>query len=422
MKIALPFAASLCVWLTILGCADAVRESGGGNWIAEQDTIGDTVVVRTISGSVGLGKYVLERELTIGVLEGPEEYVLGNVSMLAVGPEGDIYAYDAQVPVLRKYDHEGRFITTIGREGGGPGEYQRATGLRVTPDGTVKLWDPRGPRLSSFSPEGEFLGGVRVESRGLSVSQSLFVDTLGNAYVFTSVSPPTPGPPGTAPGGLIWLGPDGEVRDTLFEPDLGYEVPLVQETVRRGTSVLIGTWRVPFTPPAYWTFSPHGYYVAGIGGRYAVSLFRVDEMVLRIERDIAPVPVHPEEAVAWREAIVASVRQVSTGWRWNGPDISDTKPAFRELEVGLDGRIWVRLHQQAERQEPVDSEEPDPERVWPEPTVYDMFEPDGRYLGAVSVPRETTIHVMRGDYVWGITRDSLDVQYIERFRLVAGTR
>ena len=39
----------------------------------------------------------------------------------------------------------------------------------------------------------------------------------------------------------------------------------------------------------------------------------------------------------------------------------------------------------------------------------------------VYVPRETTISVMRGDYVWGVTRDSLDVQYIERFRLTGNS-
>jgi hypothetical protein len=88
----------------------------------------------------------------------------------------------------------------------------------------------------------------------------------------------------------------------------------------------------------------------------------------------------------------------------------------------MDGRIWVNLYQPAERREPVDSEELRPQEEWPEPTVYDVFEPDGRYLGAVRVPRETTIHVMRGDYVWGVTRDSLDVQYIERFKLVGSTR
>ena len=408
--------------MTLLGCGDAVRDSSGGAWIAQHDTIGDTVIVRTISGSVGLGEYVLEREVTIGVLEGPEEYIIGNVRMLAVGPQGDIYAYDSQVPALRKYDRDGRFLVTVGREGGGPGEYRSATGLVVMPDGTVKLWDPEGPRLSSFSPEGEYLDGRRVESYGFYGYRSLFADTLGNFYVQLHIVEATDDAQRTVGRGLLKLGPDGEVVDSLLEPDLGYEPPQLEGMFRTADITNLFAEPIPFMPGPSWTFSPHGHFVAGVGGSYAVSLLRTDGRALRIERQLTPVPVDRDEKAAWRESVYNRMRRGNPGWRWDGPDIPNSKPAFHGLRVGMDGRIWVQLYQKAERREPVDSEEPNPREEWPEPTVYDMFEPDGRYLGALHVPRETTIHVMRGDYAWGITRDSLDVQYIERFRLVEGTR
>jgi hypothetical protein len=196
-------------------------------------------------------------------------------------------------------------------------------------------------------------------------------------------------------------------------------------TVTSGTAVARTIMSIPFAPGPVWAFSPHGYYAAGVGDRYAVTLFRSGEPVLRIEREVDPVPVDPDEKAAWKESITANMRRMSPGWRWDGPAIPDTKAAFRQLEVGLDGRIWVLRYQRAERREVGAEEEdrrPSPRRDWPEPTVYDVFEPDGRYLGAVRVPRETTVHVMRGDYLWGVTRDSLDVQYIERFKLVGRTR
>jgi hypothetical protein len=334
-------------------------------------------------------------------------------------------AYDAQVPVLRKYDREGRFITTIGREGGGPGEYQQATGLAISHDGTVKLWDARARRLSSFSPEGEFFAGQRVEARGFSSSRSLFVDTLGNTYVYMSFRSPREAITDRTMRGLVKLDPDGQVVDTLFEPDMGFEPQQLELTITTGTSVATTIMSIPFAPRSVWAFSPHGHYVAGVGDRYAVSLIRSGEPVLRIEREVAPVPVDPDEKAAHSEAITANMRRMRPGWRWDGPAIPDTKAAFRQLDVGLDGRIWVWRYQRAERQEVGAEEEdrrPNPRRDWPEPTVYDVFEPDGRYLGAVRIPRETRVFVRWGDYVWGITRDSLDVQYIERFRLVAGTR
>ena len=397
--------------IVVLACGDASRGPGGGTWVAERDTIGDTVVVRTISGSVGLGEYRLERELTIGVLEGPDEYILGTVDMLAVGPQGDIYAYDAQVPVIRKYDREGRFVATIGREGGGPGEYQRARGMVALPDGTVRIWDASGPRLISFSSEGDYLGDLRVGSYRSFAGRSLFSDTLGNLYAGIRFVETGKGRQRSGGAGLLKLSSSGEVVDRLYEPDFGYEPPRIEESLTTGTTTTVLLLRIPFTPEPTWTFSPHGYLVAGVGDRYAVSLFRTDAPVLRLEREVDAVAVDPDEKAAWHESIADG------GGRWDGPDIPNTKPAYRQLAVGMDGRIWVRLYQRAERREPVDSERPNPRRDWPEPTVYDVLEPDGRYLGAVHVPRETTISVMRGDYVWGVTRDSLDVQYIERFRL-----
>jgi hypothetical protein len=423
MKIVLPFAASLCVWLTILGCGDAVRDVSSGTWIAEHDTIGDTVVVRTISGSVGFAEYALERELRIGVIDGPDEYTFGNVSVRDVDRDGNIYAYDSQIPLLRKYDREGRFVATFGREGGGPGEYRGVSGLAVAPDGTLKLWDRRSFRLSSFARDGEFLRAHRIVSNARFGSPPLFVDTLGKTYVGTLLFEGS-GFGRTGGRGLLQIGTDGQVVDTLREPDWGYERPTVELTVGSGSSLTRTIQRIPFYPSPLFTFSPHGYYVTGLGDRYAVSLVGVDGRVVRIERRIEPVPVLPEEKSDWRESITMSMRRARSDWRWRGPPIPDTKPAFRQIRVGRDGRIWVLLYQPAERQDIAapDGQPVNPGRVWVEPVVFDVFEPDGRYLGAVRVPRETNIQVARGDYVWGITRDSLDVQYIERLSLVGSTR
>jgi hypothetical protein len=267
--------------------------------------------------------------------------------------------------------------------------------------------------LVSFSSDGEYLGGQRVEASGLG-SQSLFADTLGSFYVQMRFVEANEDGGRTVGRGLLKLAPTGEVLDSLLEPDWRYEPPRLEQSLRTGNTRAILIMPVPFMPQPVWTFSRHGYIVAGIGDRYAVSLLRTDGPVLLIERKIDPVPVDPDEKAAWREYLVR---------RGNpGVDIPDTKPAYRQLLVDMDGRIWVNLYQKAERRERVDSEEPNPRRDWPQPTVYDVFEPDGRYVGAVRIPRETQVHVMQGDYVWGVTRDSLDVQYIERFKLVGSRR
>jgi hypothetical protein len=55
--------------------------------------------------------------------------------------------------------------------------------------------------------------------------------------------------------------------------------------------------------------------------------------------------------------------------------------------------------------------------------VFDVFELDGRFLGSVALPPELPYRpfpgsddpIIRGDTIWAVTQDSLDIQYLSRF-------
>jgi hypothetical protein len=58
-----------------------------------------------------------------------------------------------------------------------------------------------------------------------------------------------------------------------------------------------------------------------------------------------------------------------------------------------------------------------------EPVAFDVFSPNGEFLGPVKVPlsfRTEPEPVFRGDFLWAITRDELDVPWVVRFRIVTG--
>ena len=119
------------------------------------------------------------------------------------------------------------------------------------------------------------------------------------------------------------------------------------------------------------------------------------------------------------------MRERDPDWTWDGPPIPKHKPFFRALLAGRDGRIWVRVPTEAY---PVENEDHDPEDPtsvpvsWRAPLRYDVFEPDGTYLGVVAPPDDVTFSnpVFDGDYVWGVTRDELGVQRVVRYRIVVG--
>jgi hypothetical protein len=221
---------------------------------------------------------------------------------------------------------------------------------------------------------------------------------------------------------LLRYGPDGEFRDTLLAPTWDYEYAQVRAADDNGSNLS----SVPFTAEAHWTMSPLGYMAGGLSSDYRIDLFRTGEPHLRIERDWTPVRVDAEEAEERERAITVRLRRQYPGWRWNGPPVPETKPPFRGLFTSWEGDIWVLLSQEGR---PVIPEEQalEEERSsgwvtlrYEEPPAFDVFDPDGRYLGHVKVPESFQVRpepIVRGDYVWAVTRDEFDVASVVRFRI-----
>lgn len=417
-------------WLLLLpvqvaaGCEAARGGGGGAGWSAVTDMVGDTVVVRTVSGSVWGSPMKLVPEVSIGELESSDDaYLIGQLQSLAVSDDGSIFVYDNHAKALRKYDAEGRAVARFGREGGGPGEYRNPDGgLSVLADGRIVLRDPGNARMTVFTPGGELAGSWPING-GFSMSRQSTVGVDGRLYQ------PALRNQGAELAdwqfGIIVWNPDGTVVDTLAAPTSAFEPPRIEARTENSWS----RSSVPFSAQHVWRFSPLGYFIDGIGSRYAINLHR-PEGILRIERAFEPVPVLPEERDNAVERATFNMRRMVPDWRWNGPPVPATKPPFRDLFTGRDGRLWVLLSSTGER---IPAEEVDEHRDsnrmpplrWREPVVFDVFEPDGRYLGRVNAPPGFSTYpepVFAGDYVWAVARGEFDVQQIVRFRLVPVTQ
>lgn len=413
--------------LFLLILAACGGDGSPGELRVERDSVGDTVVVRTLAGSEWGAPGRLEPEVTIGEFDGEDHYMFGQVSAIAVGPDGAMYAMDTQVPALRKYDAQGNYVATFGREGSGPGEYKGPDGgLVVLSDGRVVLRDPANARLQVYAPTGEALGTVPIRGN-FNTSNPMVADTAGRIHTQILLDPEANVSEWKA--GLVAYDLDlGQAVDTIPAPEWEFEAPrlMAQHTGERGTSTSING--VPFSPQSDWAFSPFGHMVGGIATRYAIDQYHRDGRVTRIERVVEPVPVQGDERANREEQATWSLRRTQPDWSWNGPPIPDHKPPFRDIQVGRDGRIWVLLHAAGERipeeeLDPPSQARPDARPVdrWREPVVFDVFEPDGTYLGLVHGPRGFSTYptpVFDGDRVWAIVRDDLDVQYLTRFRVV----
>jgi hypothetical protein len=409
---------ALCaLWAT--ACAPTGDSEAGTAWQAAVDTLGDTIQVRTLSGSVWGDPATLIPELSIGEMDGPDHFVFGNPIGLAVTEDGRILVLDAQVPVLRMYGSDGEFIRNIGRDGSGPGEYDSPDGIGVLPDGRILVRDPRNSRIAVFDETGEYLEQWFLAG-GFNSGASQVVDIEGNSYVQTILDR------GVGPWdwtfGMIRYSPDGEILDTVQAPTWDWEPQQVRASVEGSSSVR----SVPYSPDDHWAFSRLGYMVGGLSSDYRIDLYRTDGPVLRIERDWDPVPVRREEAQERRLRITEDLRRQYGSWRWNGPEIPSFKPPFKELFVSWEGNIWavvstsgVPTMTEDEAREESRERGRTPLR-FTEPVVVDVFAPDGSYFGPVSTPpsfRTDPEPVIGGDHVWAVTRDELEVPRLVRFRI-----
>jgi hypothetical protein len=406
--------------LLAAACDKGDDESDGP--VVERTTIGDTMIVRTISGSVWGDTARLVEELRIGALEGAQELTFGRIDLINPGPNGGIDVFDGQAVELRRFDSAGRFVRKIGARGQGPGEYQALLGLRTLSDGRTVTFDGRNSRITSYSAAGDLLETWPLQLPMRFAGDNVFVvDRMDHMYVLTG----RPRAQGTPPSGAVMLRitPAGHVVDTLDAP---------RWTINPGAGGIC------LAPDGRWAMHPSGQFVAGMSDRYALDLRRVDGKVLRIERVAEPVGFESGERSELETDIASSGPPIASVMITAGKapvfeygprqTVPQTKPLFKNILVGADGRIWLERHTRAEKIDPTKEtvravcsadrrNSPPPSISWREPIVWDVFEEDGDYLGAVAVPPRTELRAARGDTVWAVQRGDSDEEYVVRFRV-----
>jgi hypothetical protein len=225
MEVPVRYGMTIICAIAATACAGEGASGGAASWRAVADTVADTITVRTVSGSVWGDTATLVEEVRIGTMEGADEYIIGDARSIAVGNEGRIYLLDRQVPVVRAYSADGTYLFDAGREGGGPGEYERPDGMNTLPDGRVVVRDPGASRVVVFSADGEFLEQwSRTKGGGFNTSRRFYADTAGYSYWMILLEAGLP--PWEWSYGLMPISPTGEQQDTVgLRPGAGDREP-----------------------------------------------------------------------------------------------------------------------------------------------------------------------------------------------------
>ena len=288
------------------------------------DTIGDTTLVRTLAGSVWGAEATLVPEISIGELEGPEEYLFGSIYAIAVDGERQVYVLDAQAQQVRVFDPEGNHLRTLGGRGEGPGELGSAVSVAVLSDGRVLIQDHAGYHVEVYGPDGSYLEQWSYSSDGVRYPQKpISVDRSDRIHVAAARTSPTR----LLVAQVVVLDSDGTRVETLDPPGSDFEPPSVEipfPTPIGGRSS--ASYPVPLSARRYWTVHPNGHFLTGISTGYRIDLQRGDG-VLRIEGAYEPAPVSAAERRHLTDQLTSSIHRTVPDWSWNGPPFR--KPSRR---------------------------------------------------------------------------------------------
>jgi WD40 repeat protein len=103
----------------------------------------------------------IQYDLRFGGLDVPEEQIFDVPIDLAVGPEGRIYILDSRDNNIKVFTGDGKYISTLSREGSGPGELNRPWTLAFV-NGRLHVVDTNNGRVQVFSSEGTIQRSYKV--------------------------------------------------------------------------------------------------------------------------------------------------------------------------------------------------------------------------------------------------------------------
>jgi hypothetical protein len=366
----------------------------------------------------------LQEEVSVGRFDGPDQYLFGRVTDIAVTRGGHLLVADDVFGAVREFDNTGVFIRSYGRKGRGPGEYVTPSELGLLSDGRVLVRDAPGSRVNVYSQDGRSVATWPING-GVSAFVPSMVVTPGDVVwiqLTGSGGPRSELESGAAITRRYLRLRNGAVIDTIFVP-IPARPSAVVSYAQSSTTV------IPFVQPVVRNVvSPLGIVVHALADRYDITLSspaRIStpgqataRQAVIFRKTHNPIPVLPAEAAEIRAGITAHARSRQPGWIWNGPAIPQRKPVFKDLSVDGDGRIWVHLHTTARRDTSIHDEAGRPwQNPWVEQPTFDVLSPDGVLVGRVVLPSGARLLGAKANLLWILVRGRDDVQFVKRLRI-----
>ena len=117
-------------------------------------------VMNPAKASSGVETIELEEMWRVGGWD--EDVLFGVITSIVSDENGSFYMLDSQLNEVQVYSSDGEYLTTIGREGEGPGEFRAAFNLLLLPSGNIGVLQAFPSKIIGLTPDGNPADGFEL--------------------------------------------------------------------------------------------------------------------------------------------------------------------------------------------------------------------------------------------------------------------
>ena len=316
--------------------------------------------------------------------------------------DGSIVVANAASGQLKYFDRTGAHVTSSGGIGWDQGTFRVLGWIQLLETGEIAAYDESQRSLSLFDADGAY---VRRLLQGYDPRANGAFLTIEGVFDDESVLIHQSRMAAFAPGSQRsddWFVrvPSVGVPATVTEAFPGLEV--VRRKFVNGGDVS----QPPFGRAVHAALSPSRFYV-GDDDRYAISAYTPEGKLLHVirlegaDRPITAATIDeyvdlriPKRRDLDRSVLEPPLRAMIT---------HKTMPAFSALRADPDGNLWARDFDVAL---PADRKE-----------RWNVFDPNGRYLGALEMPKAFSLMTVGIDYAGGVWKDQFGTERVRIYEL-----
>jgi len=311
--------------------------------------------------------FSLEEELTIGEKQGNEDNMFSAVNHLTVDDDERIYVLDYKNVQVKVFDRDGKYLSTFGQRGQGPGEFFRPRGIYITSEDEVMVYDMGNRSFIYFSKEGQFLSSFSTAKLSLMGAR---IDSKGNII-----------------GDVFSANPeDRSFVLKKFDSKLN-------ELFTIGSSLLSppGVFKVSL-PSCSWQITQDDHIVFGYTKNYEIQIMNPEgEVIRKISKEYDPVEFTDKEKKGYLENNPLKLKIEFP--KYHNP--------FLRFFLDDEGRLFVLTSEKAENKESY---------------YYDIFDPEGKYIAKVLFNINSPLFFKKGK-LYTIEEDEDGYQYVKRYKV-----